>query len=223
MASPTSMNLMKKAATAGSGLNNPVKSNDALLLEIAAVEADLTKLRIRFEQHFIGIERKSPVADLEALGRRVKMLKGAFFNNTALKFRVETISHKFSTYEQLWLKTLKEIEEGTYRKDLMRARMNNLRKGTAGTPPKPGIPKPEDTTTPATSAPSGPMSGLSNDQVDRIYEAYILARRRCNESTVGITREALAKNIAARAATHDVKVVIKDGKAMLKLVNKAGT
>ncbi|MBQ4334461.1 MAG: hypothetical protein IJC63_03740, partial [Myxococcaceae bacterium] len=87
-------------------LAKPIKSNEEISREIAAIDAELAKLRIRFDQHFLGIERKSPIADLEALGRRVRALKSAFLNNTALKFRVETLHQKFKTYEQLWLKTL---------------------------------------------------------------------------------------------------------------------
>lgn len=193
------------------------RSNEEISSEIAAVDAELAKLRIRFEQHFIGLERRSPIADLEALGRRVRMLKQSFLNNTALKFRVETLHQKFKTYEQLWLKTLKEIEEGTYRKDLLRTRLRNLRKGAA--------------TAPGQERGSGEQAAgrrdtaafLSDAQIDRIYDAYILAKRRCNESTAGITREALAKSLAARCAAHDVKVVIKGGKAMLKLVNRGST
>lgn len=194
-------------------LAKPIKSNEEISREIAAIDAELAKLRIRFDQHFLGIERKSPIADLEALGRRVRALKNAFLNNTALKFRVETLHQKFKTYEQLWLKTLKEIEEGTYRKDLMRLRLRNLRKAPAGAEAKKEEAAPKE-------APSQPATGLSEDQIDRIYSAYIMAKKRCNESTAGITREALAKSLAARAATHDVKVVIKDGRAMLRLVNK---
>lgn len=194
-------------------LAKPIKSNEEISREIAAIDAELAKLRIRFDQHFLGIERKSPIADLEALGRRVRALKNAFLNNTALKFRVETLHQKFKTYEQLWLKTLKEIEEGTYRKDLMRLRLRNLRKAPAGAEAKKEEAAPKE-------APSQPATGLSEAQIDRIYSAYIMAKKRCNESTAGITREALAKSLAARAATHDVKVVIKDGRAMLRLVNK---
>ncbi len=194
-------------------LAKPIKSNEDISREIAAIDAELAKLRIRFDQHFLGIERKSPIADLEALGRRVRALKNAFLNNTALKFRVETLHQKFKTYEQLWLKTLKEIEEGTYRKDLMRLRLRNLRKAPAGAEAKKEEAAPKE-------APSQPATGLSEAQIDRIYSAYIMAKKRCNESTAGITREALAKSLAARAATHDVKVVIKDGRAMLRLVNK---
>lgn len=199
-------------------LAKPIKSNEEISREIAAIDAELAKLRIRFDQHFLGIERKSPIADLEALGRSVRALKSAFLNNTALKFRVETLHQKFKTYEQLWLKTLKEIEEGTYRKDLMRLRLRNLRKAPASADAKSAEAKKEEAAPKEASSPSA--TGLSEAQIDRIYSAYIMAKERCHESTAGITREALAKSLAARAATHDVKVVIKDGRAMLRLVNK---
>ena len=100
----------------------------------------------------------------------------------------------------------------------MRIRLRNLRKGAAA-----AAPKPRDAAEQRPPAAQSSPSKLSDEQIDRIYDAYILAKRRCNESTAGITREALSKSLAARCVAHDVKVVIKDGKAMLKLVSRNST
>ena len=37
------------------------------------------------------------------------------------KFRVQTLHNKFLTYERLWMRTLQEIENGTYKRDLFKA------------------------------------------------------------------------------------------------------
>ncbi|GEM_PF-1088327 len=229
----------------------PLRGNEAISAEISAIDADLAKLKIRFEQHFLGIERKPPTDELDRIRRRVQLLKRSYTQNTALKFRMDTLYQKFLTYEQLWLKTLKEIEDGTYRKDLMRLRLKNLRKARAAAaapqpqtaPPQkeesqqaeaeqqtaaqaavpqtaPANNQPAPAGRPKPSMPARPPapSVLSEARIDEIFCDYIIAKQQCRESTAGITREALARSLHARAGGHDVKVVIKNGKAMLTLV-----
>jgi hypothetical protein len=76
--------------------------------------------------------------------------------------------------------------------------------------------------------PSGELP-LSKDKMDQLYNAYITAKKRCKESTTGITPEALAQSLRRQvpvlmkehgAKSVDFKVVIKDGKAVLKAVPK---
>ena len=232
----------------------PIQGNQAISAEISAIDADLAKLKIRFEQYFLGLERRPPTDELDRIRRRVQQLKLCYTKNTALKFRTETLYQKFKSYEQLWLKTLKEIEEGTYRKDLMRLRLKNLRKAKASAPvqPSPASPAPEaqdaaeqpssaaepnaagaavkepaQVPPPLAASPARPKtvpgsqrpaSALSEARIDEIFCDYIIAKQQCRESTAGITREALARSLQAKAGGRDVKVVIKNGKAMLALV-----
>ena len=72
-------------------------------------------------------------------------------------------------------------------------------------------------------------SGLSSDKVKRIYDAYLTAKKRCRENTAGLTLEAVEQSLRKQvpqlmkdhgAKSVDFKVVIKDGKAVLKAVPK---
>jgi hypothetical protein len=83
----------------------------------------------------------------------------------------------------------------------------------------------------AARAAAGPAADvpLSKEKLDQIYSAYITAKKRCKESTDGITPDALAQSLRKQvpalieqhgAKSVDFKVVIKDGKAILKAVPK---
>jgi hypothetical protein len=70
---------------------------------------------------------------------------------------------------------------------------------------------------------------LSDEKVRAIYDAYITAKRRCKESTEGITFGAVAQSLHKQVpailnqkgvTSVDFKVVIKNGKAVLKAVPK---
>ncbi|NMO17628.1 hypothetical protein HPC49_41055 [Pyxidicoccus fallax] len=97
-------------------------SSEAVLQECEALEAELAVLRNLFEQYFLGNERQAPTRAHEDFKKRLMKLKGAFIRSTSAKFRVAGLHNKYLTYERLWMRTLQEIEAGTYKRDLFKAR-----------------------------------------------------------------------------------------------------
>lgn len=184
--------------------------------EIALLEAELVELKVAFEQFFLGTERKSPVPRRDAFAQRIRKLKASGqARNTGTKFRLEQISSRFQTYDRLWTRILQEMDAGTYRRDVERLK----RKQEAQPKTKPE--------TPVAPTPSPNASQLSDQQMRQLFDTYLLARQRTNESTAGITFEGLSATLRKQVPTlmqkHnaqgiDFKVVIKDGKALLKAV-----
>lgn len=97
-------------------------SSEAVLQECEVLEAEVAVLRNLYEQYFLGNERQAPSRAHEDLKKRMNKLKGAFIRSTSAKFRVAGLYNKFLTYERLWVRTLQEIEAGTYRRDVFKAR-----------------------------------------------------------------------------------------------------
>lgn len=97
-------------------------SSENVLQECEALEADLAALRNLYEQYFMGNERHPPTNAHADLKKRFLKLKGTLIRSTAAKFRVSTLHNKYLTYERLWTRTLQEIENGTYKRDLFKAR-----------------------------------------------------------------------------------------------------
>jgi hypothetical protein len=114
----------KLAATGGdtkSGM--PTKSGSEMAFqECEAIEAELASLKVAFEHYFLGVDRHPPTRQYDDLKKRLERLKNAFVRNTAAKFRVQSIHGKFLTYDRLWQRTLQEIENGTYKRDVAKAR-----------------------------------------------------------------------------------------------------
>jgi len=92
--------------------------------EIALKEAEarLEQLRIRFEQYFLGLERMAPERDHEAFRRSVLELQRELPRNTALRFRYQQMKQKRVTLATYWARVCRQIEEGTYARDVARAR-----------------------------------------------------------------------------------------------------
>lgn len=82
---------------------------------------------------------------------------------------------------------------------------------------------------PRPPAAGGGDSGLSDTKVKAIYDAYVMAKKRCGEDTKAVTLDSVASSLRKQvpelmkqhnAKTVEFKVVIKDGKAVLRALPK---
>src|SRR5215470_9746425 len=86
--------------------------------EVDSVEAQLHALRGQYEQYFLGMEKRPPVKAHELFKKRLAALKTVPSRNSALSFRIQSLQATTATYERLWSRTLQEMENGTYRRDV---------------------------------------------------------------------------------------------------------
>ncbi len=246
-------------------------SSELLAEECGEIEEDLEVLKARYEMFFLGIERREPARERDEMKRRIGRIKGEFTRNTGLQFRIQTLNARYLSYERMWLRSAREKEAGTYRRDLMRARRHVQRGERREAPKSPeaeGSPAPvaaapvvgpeaEAASPPAESArreepppaaaprapavtpPRAPAArtgsapplpaGVSEAQLRSLYDAYVEAKRRCNEDVSRCSYESLARSVAKqvpelvakyKARAVEFKVVIREGRAVLKAVPK---
>lgn len=251
--------------------------------ECSSLEEDLAALRAAYEQYFLGIERQPPVDRHKDIKRRMMGLQGNFVRQTAIKFRVQSLLQKFATYERLWARTLQEMEAGTYRRDIFKAKRHIAQRAAAGekvtrdtvaqdaatepdvprTPPplsavataaaRPGAPATPAAVAKAPAQPPGRAGppvvtaalaqgqrsapaptaagseGLSDTKLRAIFDAYLTAKKRCNEDVSKLSFDSVATTLRRQvpelikqhnAKAVEFKVVIKDGKAVLRAIPK---
>ncbi len=90
------------------------------MAQLTELEGELAELRAAYEQYFMGNERLPPLKKHDAFKKTYQRLKSSSVRQTAVKFRLESIGQKLLTFERLWDRTLKEIENGTYKRDLLK-------------------------------------------------------------------------------------------------------
>lgn len=98
---------------------------EAMLNEI---EAKMQRLRAIYEQYFLGIERTPPSTLQKDVFRLIQRGENVFIRNTAQKFRLRALVQRFSSYKAYWSRVERQIEEGTYVRDIQRARRNQDRR-----------------------------------------------------------------------------------------------
>src|SRR5712692_3099854 len=197
-----------------------LSGSDELLRECDAVEADLAALRARYEQFFMGLERRPPSVSHKNFKRRLALLKPVFARSAVVKLRIYNLNQRLETFERLWTRTIAEIEAGTYRRDVFKARLHAKMKA--------GQTERKESQTAERVAPaSKPDDFLGDDNLRRVFDSLKAAKEACREDVSQLSFESLASTLRQQApailAKHQAarvqfKIVVIEGKAVLKAI-----
>ena len=177
----------------------------AIQEDIAFLEGSITELIIKYEQYFLGIEKREPLKLCEDIERFIRRYNTAAIINTMFKFKFNTLVGKFNSYNQYWTRINRLIEEGKYSRDRFKM-ARHLAEG-------------------------GPRSPAENHErshendVEIVFQHYLEARKRCNLPTDNISRETMfaviEKQRESLTSKHhctevEFRVVIENGAPKLK-------
>ncbi|MBC7962772.1 MAG: hypothetical protein H7Y05_07495 [Steroidobacteraceae bacterium] len=179
----------------------------AIAEDIPKLDQQLSELILKYEQYFIGLEKREPLTLFSEVEKMIRRYSGVPINNTMYKHRFAMLVARFNTYREHWNRILKLMEDGRYSRDRFISDLHNRQQG-----------KPEKKS--AEVAPGNTMTDL-----DRIVHEFREARKACNLPFDKITRELVAANIekqkpmlTAKLGTENFtfRVVIEEGKPKLK-------
>ncbi len=186
-----------------------------------AITDDLTKLEnllneliTRYEQYFIGFEKREPLQLRAEVERLIRSYVGVPINNTMYKHRYSMLVARFNTYREHWNRILRLIEEGKYSRDRFISDLHQRERQQQGSPSN-GI-------SPGFQA-LPPLS--SENELDRVFREYREARMACNLPVETLSREIIAATLekhkptlAAKLGTEDLtfRVVVENGKPKIK-------
>ncbi|MEO5730383.1 MAG: MXAN_5187 C-terminal domain-containing protein [Byssovorax sp.] len=89
--------------------------------ELSDLETRIDRLRALYEQYFLGIEKMEPSIPRRDAERKIQVLRKEQIRNTAQRFKFQMLVQRYNTMQQHWARVTREIENGTYRRDVMRA------------------------------------------------------------------------------------------------------
>jgi hypothetical protein len=179
--------------------------------DIALFEQSLSDLIVKYEQYYLGVEKREPVKlrDLvEGLGRKYQ---GFQIINTMMKFRYNAAIARLCSYKQYWNRINRLIEEGKYSRDRFKMEMHQQGK-LDGHPDKAGQPQATE-------------KRAVSPEVEAVYRTYVEARKSCHLPVDNITPEMIASAIAKQkplimskyhCSGVDFNVVIEQGTPKIK-------
>jgi hypothetical protein len=117
MSSQSFRPLVPKKLAAGPRL----ESSEAIGARLDELERKIERLRALYESFFLGVERRPPVVPRQELNRLMLETQQLSIRNAALRFRFQSVSQRWTMLTTYWNRILREIESGTYRRDLQKA------------------------------------------------------------------------------------------------------
>ena len=172
--------------------------------DLMKLEADLRQLEAEYNMYFSGRLPKPPWDTRARVERVVKIMDRAYIQNTADRFRFESLQSRFQTFIDLWDKGLRAREEG--------------RPGPFGQPqPKAGQEKKsgEDRIV-HVAAFRDPVREV--DKLEELYDSLTEARKQVGEQQIpfhkfaDLVKSQVKKLKDAGNAEVAFRVAVKDGK-----------
>ncbi|HEY2901722.1 MAG TPA: MXAN_5187 C-terminal domain-containing protein [Polyangia bacterium] len=96
---------------------------------LSEMERKLDRLRSLYESFFAGSERRPPNTPRREMNRLMLETQQLSIRNVGLRFRFQSLSQRWTLYSTYWNRTMREIEAGTYRKDLAKAQRRLAQRG----------------------------------------------------------------------------------------------
>src|SRR6185436_12690664 len=91
--------------------------------DLNALDNKLRELKSAYDQYFLGMERFEPTRLRDEVANLVKKYSGVTIQNTSLKFRYNSLTARYNSFQALWTRTLREIEDGTYHREQFKKKL----------------------------------------------------------------------------------------------------
>jgi hypothetical protein len=184
--------------------------------ELADLEHKIQRLKIEYDQFFMGALRREPSLLKSEVQRMITKYVNEPPRNVMQKFKINTLTSRFQALRSMWGRTLREIEAGGGRRHRLPGGLAAAAAAAAAAP----------AAQPAPVAEPAPVPGpAANSPVDRLLQAIEAARRRTGESAPALDRARLQEMLLRQAAELQqrnpgckvrFRVVIENNRAKLK-------
>ena len=186
---------------------------ESLQEDLDSFERKLKKLKMEYDQYFMGTRPRPPQQLRDEVQRIVTYWSSQTITNTALRFRFNSITARYFAFRNQWGLILRKIEAGTYAPHIFRAKLHEEQRGSA----KPAAP--------AQKAGRGAEDGA-------LFDAYLEARRACKQDIKGLTpthfgnlmkekATQVASKLGKRPEDVRFRVVVESGRVKLKASGKS--
>jgi len=104
-------------------------SREGIEARLEDMQRKLERMRGLYESFFMGIERSPPDVLRRDMNRQILEMQQVPISNASLRFRYQAISQRWVLLITYWNRTMREIEAGTFSRDLAKAKRHLSAKG----------------------------------------------------------------------------------------------
>jgi hypothetical protein len=104
-------------------------TREGIEARLGEMEKKMDRLRSLYESFFMGMERIPPDTLRREVNRMMLEMQQVVIGSASLRFRFQALSQKWVLQTTYWNRTLREIEAGTYRRDVARTQRHLAERG----------------------------------------------------------------------------------------------
>lgn len=174
--------------------------------DLKILEVKVGQLKRDYEHYFLGSRPREPQQLRSEVQKLILIFSNSPIQNTAERFRFNSINSRFQAFKRQWDETLRKIDAGTYSRHVFKARLHERERGDEPAKPTPG-------------------SGPAPQQGDALFESYREAAAACGQDVSRLTPSRLDAVVKKQEAALreklgcekvNFRVVVQDGKVKLK-------
>ena len=104
-------------------------TREGIEARLGEMEKKMSRLRSLYESYFMGMERIPPNTPRRDMNRMILEMQQVVIGNSSLRFRFQSLSQRWVLQVTYWNRTMREIEAGTFRRDLARTQRHMAERG----------------------------------------------------------------------------------------------
>jgi hypothetical protein len=191
----------------------PPSTSSDVAEDMLVLDNKIKQLKFEYDQYFIGSRPREPVLTRADVNKLVARYTNTGIQNTALRFKFNTLCSRLFAMRRQWDETLRKIEAGTYERHVFKTKLHERERGIE-----------DEDSKPLAAAAMQNRDEITAGGTD-LFEAYRTARASCGEDVSGVSRAKLDTLVAKQRAAIQQKygcaevrfrVVVEGGKTKLK-------
>ena len=100
--------------------------SEKIAAKLKKLEEEIDRLIYEYDQFFLGFLKVEPQRRRKQVERTIRDLMDTYIANATLKFRLTNLRNKYATYREKWDRFLRQMDEGTFVRDVFRAKQRGL-------------------------------------------------------------------------------------------------
>lgn len=104
-------------------------TREGIEARLGEMEKKIDRLRSMYESYFMGMERIPPETPRREMNRMMLEMQQVPIGNASMRFRFQALSQKWVLHTTYWNRTMRDIEAGTFRRDMARTQRHLAERG----------------------------------------------------------------------------------------------
>ena len=169
--------------------------------DLVLLESNIDKLKVKYEQYFMKIIQREPLGLKGHIDRMVSFYTHQYIPNTSNNFKFRNLADKYNSYKQYWIRTLKMIEEGTYKRRSEHSGIGMMESQTKSKSEK------KESLRDMLKADDEYFEANKEEEAElrRAYETYVDEMKKLNEPTGNLTFDLMRRTVEAHKKKAEEK------------------